>query len=71
MTFDQIAAEVDRLLGNTPLRAYEQEGRIFLGDGVHVVAELAERTLEELQEVLYDWAVFAGYTNEDFEDFIE
>ena len=40
MTFDQIAAVVDRLLGNTPLRAYEQEGRIFLGEGVHDAAEL-------------------------------
>ena len=45
MTFDQIAGEVDRLLGNTPLRAYVQAGRIFLGDGVHDSAELEERTL--------------------------
>lgn len=71
LTLAQINAEIEVVLGEVPLKAYEENGRIFLGDGVNNPAQVEDPTQIGVIELLYEWAVFTGYTNEDFEDFLE
>ncbi len=70
LSLAEISAEIERVLGIVPLKAYEENGSIFLSDGISAPAEVEDRTLIGLMELFYDWAVFVGYTNEDFEDFL-
>ena len=55
----------------SPLKAYEQDGRIFLDDGESGRQELVARTPMELVMMLYEWATYAGYCSEDFDDFVD
>ena len=70
MTLGEINDEVGRVLGEAPLRAYTEGGRTLLGDGINNAVAVEHITQTELIDLLYDWAVFAGYTNEDFKDFL-
>ena len=54
-----------------PLKAYEQDGRVFLDDGVSGRQELLERAPMELVMMLYEWATYVGYSSDDFDDFAE
>ena len=54
-----------------PLKAYEQDGHIFLDDGVSGRQELLMRTPMELIMMLYDWATYTGYCSDDFDVFVE
>ena len=65
-----INAEITRMLGNVPLKAYEDGGRIYLWDGINAPSDVEDQSLIGIAELLYDWAIFAGYTNEDLEDFL-
>ena len=56
---------------DSPLRAYEQDGRVFLDDGVSGRQELVARTPMELVMMLYEWATYVGYCSEDFDDFVD
>ena len=71
MTLAEVNGEVERVLGEVPLKAYEEGGRTLLGDGINNAVEVEYITQTELIDLLYDWAVFAGYTNEDFEEFLD
>ena len=54
-----------------PLKAYEQDGRAFLDDGVNGRQELLTRSPLELVMMLYEWATYVGYCSDDFDDFVE
>ena len=54
-----------------PLKAYEQDGRVFLDDGVNGRQELLTRSPLELVMMLYEWATYVGYCSDDFDDFVE
>lgn len=71
LSLAEINAEIEHGLGDVPLKAYEENGRIFLSDGVNEAAEIDDLSLIGVTELLYDWAVFTGYTNEDLESFLE
>ena len=53
-----------------PLKAYEQDGRVFLDDGVSGRQELFSGSPMELVMMLYDWATYVGYCSEDFDAFV-
>ena len=55
----------------SPLKAYEQDGRVFLDDGVSGRQELLARTPMELVMMLYEWVTYVGYCSEDFDDFVD
>ena len=73
----KIAAAWDHLVcfkatpNNPPLIAYELGGRMFLDDGCSGRQELRDRSLFEVVMWLYEWMTYAGYTSNNFEDFIE
>ena len=71
LSVSEMNSEIQLVLGEVPLKAYEKDRHIILDDGVNEPAGADDLTAIELIELLYDWAVFAGYTNEDFEDFLE
>lgn len=71
LSLHEINAEIKRLLGDVPLKAHEDNGRIYLADGETNPAEVDDRSLTGVAELLYDWAVFVGETSETFEDFLE
>ena len=54
-----------------PLIAYELGGRVFLDDGCSGRQELLNRSPFEIVMWLYEWMTYAGYTSNNFEDFIE
>lgn len=54
-----------------PLKAYEQDGRVFLDDGVSGRQELLCRSPMELMLMVYEWSTYAGYCSEDFDVFVE
>ena len=74
---DRIQTVWDRMVVFTPrpdvspLRAYEQNGRVYLDDGISGRLELLERTSLELVMVLYEWATYTGYSSEDFGEFVQ
>ncbi|MDO8750868.1 MAG: hypothetical protein Q7K03_06965 [Dehalococcoidia bacterium] len=70
MNVAEINAEIARVLGDVPLHAFEQGGHIYLSDGINSAADGDDASLIDVMELLYDWAVFVGYTNEEFEDFL-
>ena len=49
----------------SPLKAYEQDGRVFLDDGVSGRQELLARTPMELM-MMYEWATYVGHCSDDF-----
>ena len=55
----------------SPLKAYESGGKVFVDDGVSGRQELYERSLPELAMLMYDWLIYAGYYSDDFEQFIK
>ena len=71
LTTDEVNAEILVVLGtDVTLRAVEHRGRIVLSDGVNSPAEGNALSLPDLMDLLYEYAVFIGYTCENFEDFI-
>ena len=54
-----------------PLKAYRQDGRVFLDDGINGRQELLDQSPMELVTMLYEWATYVGYSSDDFEDFVE
>ena len=54
-----------------PLKAYQQDGRVFLDDGVNGRQELLNRSPMELVTMMYEWATYVGYSSDDFEDFVD
>ena len=54
-----------------PLKAYEQDGRVFLDDGISGRQELLSQTPTELMLMLYDWASYVGYYSDDFDVFVD
>ena len=55
----------------SPLKAYELGGRVFVDDGMSGRQELYERSLPELAMLIYEWLIYAGYYSDDFEVFIK
>ena len=53
------------------LKAYEQDGSVFLDDGVSGRQELLSRSPMELVMMLYEWATYVGYCSDDFGVFVE
>ena len=54
-----------------PLIAYELDGRVYLDDGISGRLELIAPTQIETVMLLYDWATYAGYCSEDYDEFIQ
>ena len=71
LSLDEMNAQISRLLGRVPLKAYEDHGRIYLSDGVNNPADVDDRTPAAVAQLLYEWAVFTGETNDTFEDFLK
>ena len=57
--------------GESPLKAYDQDGRVFLDDGVSGRQELLAWTPMELMMMLYEWATYVGYCSDDFDVFVQ
>ena len=55
----------------SPLKAYELDGKVFVDDGVSGRQELYERSLPELAMLVYEWSIYAGYYSDDFEVFVK
>ena len=55
----------------SPLKAYELEGRFFLDDGLSGRQELLSRSSVELVLMIYEWATYTGYCSDDFDVFVE
>ena len=55
----------------SPLKAHEQDGRCFLDDGLSGRQELLGRSPVELMLMMYEWATYAGYFSDDFNEFVE
>lgn len=64
-----IQARIGYLVGEHGLRATKRRGKVYLTDGRNPRVELVDRTQSGIDHTLYDWAVYTGLTNEDFEDF--
>jgi hypothetical protein len=61
---------IELLIGDdVPLHAYHEDGRIFVTDGASEPVLVEDLPKMGLVELFYDWAVYAGYTIEAFEDF--
>ena len=70
LTVDQVNAEIEYVLGQVQLKAYDRDGVIVLDDGENNPAEFEYPPSATLVAVtLYEWAIFVGWTNEDMEDF--
>ena len=68
-TAGDLNARIAKLLGtDVPLRAEEENGVIYLRDNVNE-AEVTDETPEALDHDIHDWAIYAGYTVEEFEEF--
>ena len=55
----------------SPLKAYELGGKVFVDDGVSGRQELYEHSLPELAILVYEWSIYAGYYSDDFEVFVK
>ena len=65
-----INARIAKLLGRgVPLRAEEENGVIYLRDNVNE-AEVTDETPEAIDHDIHEWAIYTGYTVEEFEEFV-
>lgn len=70
LTVSEINDMIELLVGDdVPLYAFDEDGRIFVTDRASEPAPVGDLPKMGLVELLYDWAVYAGYTIEEFEDF--
>ena len=53
------------------LKAYGQDGRVFLDDEVSGRLELLCRSPMELMLMVYEWATHIGYSSDDFDVLVE
>ena len=71
LTTDQINAEIGYILGDVPLYAREEDGRVILEDPSLGPLELGPIPSATLVAVaLYEYAVTTGWTNEDMEEYL-
>ena len=70
MKAKDINARILVLLGNdVQLRAdYGEDGILYLRDNVNE-CEVADETPDAIDHLIHEWAIYAGYTIEEFEEF--
>lgn len=69
-TAAQVNACITRLLGtDVPLRAEKDNGVLYLRDNVNE-AEISCETMNDVARLIHEWAIFTGYTCEEFEEFV-
>ena len=70
MKVDELNARILVLLGDdVPLRAeIGEDTRLYLRDNVNE-CEVADETPEAVDHLIHEWAIYAGYTIEEFEEF--
>lgn len=70
LTVPAINDMIELLIGDdVPLHAFDKDGRTYVTDGASKPVPVGDLPKMGLVELFYDWAVYAGYTIEEFEDF--
>ena len=70
MNADEINKRIAYLIGDDAhLRADEVEGIVYLRDDTNE-ADVTDESAMDIDKDIYDWAIFAGYTAENFEEFV-
>lgn len=70
LTVSEINEMIEILIGDdAALHAYNEYDQIFVTDGASEPVPVEDLPKMGLVQLFYDWAIYAGYTIEEFEDF--
>ena len=71
LTISDVNNLIELLIGDdVPIYAAQRTDGIYLVGQRDMKLSPEDLTRQEILKILYDYAVYAGYTNDDFSDFV-